>query len=204
MRIGIITPLYPPDIKEPAPYVKELASRLSLHHAVTVLAFNHIPERVSGVHLIAVEKSNILPIRLSKFIHALVRISRDVDVLYVQNGPSVELPVLLFSFFNPKPLYVRLGDEVALEHSEAIPILRTLLRSLITRAKGIIVHTESSMVSAFFMKDVPDARIHGIKRPISRPEILPFVPHSGEVLSEYEASWSDHTEKLKALFEHGN
>lgn len=204
MKILIVTPLYPPDIKEPAPYVKELADRLSLTHAVTVLAFNHIPERVTGVEIVSVEKSDVLPIRLFRFLRALARTSRDVDIVYVQNGPSVELPVLLFSFFNPKPLYVRLGDEVALEHSEATPLLRALLHALVRRATGIVVHPESSMVSAFFMKHVPQARIHAMKRPLMRPEILPFVPHPDEAFGAYEASWTEHTEKLNTLFVQGN
>lgn len=203
MRILLVTPLYPPDIKEPAPYVKELAGRLSLSHAVTVLAFSHIPERVTGVEIISVVKSNILPVRLWQFFSALIHAARNADVIYVQNGPSVELPLLLFSFLNPPSIFLRLGDEVALSHAEATPLRRHILSSLLKRVCGVVVHTATSNASVFFMKDLPSPRIHNMERPPSRPEILPFVPYPTDTLLTYEASWSTHTEKLTTLFEHG-
>ncbi len=110
MRILLVTPLYPPDIKEPAPYVKELANRLSVNHAVTVLAYNHLPEAITGVQIITIEKSDVLLVRLVRFFQALRDLARDADVLYMQNGPSVELPILLLSLFVRKPIYLRLGD----------------------------------------------------------------------------------------------
>jgi hypothetical protein len=204
MRVLVITPLYPPDIKEPAPYVKELASRLSVQHAVTVLAYNHIPEQITGVEIIAVEKSALLPVRLWRFFRALMQTSRETDVLYVQNGPSVELPVLIFSLFNRKSLFVRLGDEVALEHSQSTSHIHHLLESLLSRAAGVVTHTETSNASAFFMKNAPSARIHNMERPLSRPEILPFTPHPSEAETSYETSWNAHVEALITLFEHGN
>jgi hypothetical protein len=204
MRILIVTPLYPPDIKEPAPYVKELASKLSLGHAVTVLAFNHIPEQITGVEIIPIEKSRALPIRIAQFYSALLRTSRDADIIYVQNGPSVEVPVLLFSMFNPKPIFLRLGDEVALEHAQTSPFLGHILRTLIGRVRGVITHTETSNASVFFMKNLPSSRIHNMERPLSPPEILPFAPYPTEAKTNYETSWNTHVETLTSLFEHGN
>ncbi len=196
MRILLITPLYPPDIAEPAPYVKELASRLSSRHAVTVLAFNHIPEEITGVQFISIEKSNTLPVRLFHFMNALIRAARDTDVIYVQNGPSVELPVLLFSFFTHIPIYIRLGDEVSLTHATTHPTLGWLLRHTMLRAFGIIAHTRTSSASMFFMKNIPPDRIHNIERPMPRPEILPFVPYPTEAMSVYETSWNTHIAEL--------
>ncbi len=200
MRILLVTPLFPPDIAEPAPYVKELAGRLSSNHAVTVLAFNHIPEEVTGVQILPIEKSYILPVRLFRFMSALIRATRDTDIIYTQNGPSVELPVLLFSLFTHKLIYVRLGDEVALAHALERPFLRLLLQFMLKRAEGIIAHTRTSSTSAFFLKNISPDCIHNIERPASRPEILPFAPYPTEVQSAYEASWSAHiTELTRAL-----
>lgn len=196
MRILLISPLYPPDIAEPAPYVKELASRLSSSHAVTILAFNHIPEEITGVQIIPVEKSDILPARLFRFLRALIRLGHDADILYVQNGPSVELPLLLFSFFSHTPIYVRLGDETSLTHATTHPLLGWLLRQTISRALGIIVHTRTSNASAFFMKNIPPERIHNMERPASRVEILPFVQYPTETMSTYETSWGTHVANL--------
>lgn len=199
MRVLIVTPLFPPDIAEPAPYVKELASLLSLNQAVTILAFNHIPEQITGVQIIPIEKSDVLPIRLFRYLQALIRAAHDADMIYVQNGPSVELPVLLFSFFTRIPIYLRLGDEVSLTHAATHSLLGWLLRQTISRARGIIVHTRTSNASAFFMKNIPPERIHNMERPLSRPEILPFTPFPTEAMSAYETSWSTHIADLSNM-----
>jgi hypothetical protein len=204
MKILIATPLYPPDINEPAPYVKELAGRLSVKHAVTVLAYNHIPEQVTGVEIIPIEKSVILPVRLWRFFGALMRASWENDVLYVQNGPSVELPTLLLSFFTRTPLYLRLGDEVALAYSQATPLPRRLLLTLVGRVRGVVTHTDTGNASAFLMKGLPSSRIHNMERPLSRPEILPFTPYLIEADTNYQTSWNTHIDALTSLFEHGN
>lgn len=196
MRILLVTPLYPPDISEPAPYVKELARRLSLHHSVTVLAFNHIPEESSGVKTIPVEKSDILPIRLFRFMRTLMQSARTIDVLYLHNGPSVELPILLFSFFTRIPIYIRLGDEVALAHTAKHSLRMRLLRHTISRTQGVVVHTQTSAPSTLFVKDIPPERIHNLERPLPRPEILPFVPYPTEAMGAYETSWGRHVAEL--------
>lgn len=94
MKVVIATPLYPPDIADPAPYVKELARRLSGKHEVTVVTYGHIPETVEGVRMITVDKRNPTMVRLFEFTKALRRAARDADVVYVQSGISAELPAL--------------------------------------------------------------------------------------------------------------
>src|SRR3989344_9051256 len=39
MKIVLATALYPPDIAPPAPYVKELATRLAANHEVTIVTY---------------------------------------------------------------------------------------------------------------------------------------------------------------------
>ena len=56
MKILIVTPLYPPDIAGHSAYVKELALRLREAHTVTILAYNHIPEKIEGVNIITIQK----------------------------------------------------------------------------------------------------------------------------------------------------
>ena len=48
MTLVLASPLYPPDLAEPAPYTKELARRLSTTHTVIVVAYGRLPEKVPG------------------------------------------------------------------------------------------------------------------------------------------------------------
>jgi hypothetical protein len=88
MRILIVTALFPPDVAAPAPYVKELTSRLSAHHSVTVLTYGFITESVA----VTVAKDQPAYRRLSQLYRALWSLAHDADVVLVNNAPSTELP----------------------------------------------------------------------------------------------------------------
>lgn len=198
MRILLATPLYPPDIAEPAPYVKEAAERLSKDHTVSILAYNHIPEEVTGVRTIAVEKNRPVFIRLYNYIRALYLESKKVDIVYIQNGPSVELPLIIISLLTHTPFVFRLGDETALCHAVESWGHRILLSLAVRRARITITHEKSSdyilHLSSIFTANVID-----IPRPHNRPEILPFEPYPHAAFSAYTTSWDDHIESLSKI-----
>ena len=200
MRILLVTPLYPPDIAEPAPYVKELAKRLKGDHEITVLAYNHIPESVNGVRIVSIEKSSILPIRLFRFFYLLLKEVNDTDSVYVQNGPSVELPLLLASFFFRVPTYFRLGDETALRNTTTHPLFRQLLTLVLNRVNGVITHGKTSPLLPEILTHIKGSIVHDMERPLTRPEILPLHAYPKEAFAEYEASWNMHVTKLTHLF----
>lgn len=180
MKIVLATPLYPPDIAEPAPYIKELARRLAERgHAITVLTYGRLPERISGVRIIAVDNHRPLIIRLMSFTRALWRALRDADIVYAQNGASVELPLVLVSFLVRKPCIIRIGDERAMGHATRNALLGMIHRLARSRARAIITDT-----------------------PMPRPEVLPFVPAPIQAQQTYEASWGEHTKKLLDIFNH--
>lgn len=179
MKIVLATPLYPPDIAEPAPYIKELAKRLAKTDVVTIVTYGHIPEEVSGVRIYAVEKRRPLPFRLIAFTFALLKAIRDADILYAQNGPSVELPVLLVSFFTRARLFVRIGDEAAHRHAQSRLVRRALESLILRRAESIV--TDS---------------------PFARPEILPFAERPVSELAAFERSWDGHVSELVTRFRH--
>jgi hypothetical protein len=193
MRILIITPLYPPDIKEPAPYVKELATRLERDHSVTILAYNHIPEKIQGVRIVTIEKSSNILIRLIRFAISLRFLLQTTDVLYVQNGPSVELPTLLaVSTLRKQPrILVRLGDSVPLVHNGVSTFASRCTRALLRRADTVISHEDT-------VSYTPNATV--LPRPPARPEILPFIVNDKESFRAYEASWQAHVRELETIF----
>lgn len=179
MRIAIATPLYPPDIAEPAPYVKELATRLSKKHEVTIVTYGRHPEEIPGVHIVAVSKQRPLLIRLALYTIALLKVSTKTDVIYALNGPSVELPASIASFLTRAPLFAFLGDASAHTRAQKKSVLKHLENLFLRRARRTISHA-----------------------PLSRPEILPFAPYPTNELDAFNRSWDTHLDALDNVFTH--
>lgn len=177
MHIVLATPLYPPDIAPPAPYVKELAKRLYSGNRVTLVTYGKLPEQVAHVQIITIPKSSMLPLRLFTYTVALLKAARRADVVYAQNGASVELPAALIAFFTRRPLIIGLSDSAAHARAKQGGALGMIERFALGRATHIV-------------KDLP----------LERPEILPFGPKPEAALQTYEMSWKEHLEQLTALF----
>lgn len=180
MKIVLLSSLYPPDIAEPAPYVKELAKRLSVEHEVIVVVYSNFPEKINGVRIVAVSKRRPLLIRLVVYFFALLRATRGADILYAENGASVELPAGVAAFFLRRPLVIRIGDTAAHERAKNRPFLRAIERFAFARARAVVGY-----------------------EPLVKPEILPFEPYPDAALSSYEEEWKRHIETLEKIFTHG-
>jgi len=179
MRITIATPLYPPDIAPQASYVKELASRLSSTNQVTILAYGHIPEEVPGVTIVNVEKRAPLIVRLARYTWKLVRAARTSDVVYVQNGASVELPTLIAHTFTNVAYFCALSDEGACRNAREQTMYGWLNTAVARRAKKV--------VETF---------------PPERPEIFPLEEYPTEAFATWESVWKDHLKTLCTYFNH--
>jgi hypothetical protein len=179
MKLVLATPLYPPDIAAPAPYVKELARRLSQEHEVTIVTYGRLPEEVPGVRIIAVDKRQPLIIRLLSFTIALMRAVRGADVLYVENGASTELPAGIVARLSRARFILHIGDAAAHHHAHTSKLYGAIERFASERAARIV-------------RESPDLR----------PEILPLEPTPEQALIEYEQSWQEHLAMLATLFSH--
>ncbi len=202
MRILLVTPLYPPDISEPAPYVKELAKRLSKEHTVTILTYGHVPETVPHVAIISIEKSNILPVRLFHFLRTLLQCVRHTDIVYAQNGPSVELPLLVMTFLSDAKIFFRLGDDVPLRHSLTRPLLRYLITRTLRRAYHVVAHEKDNDTMKTLLSPISTSHYSIVSRPQARPEILALKPYPADALHSFDESWEKHTTEIVSLFEH--
>lgn len=176
MRIALVSPLYPPDTEAPAPYVKELARRLSKEHAVTILTYGKHPEQLPNVRILSVSKRHLLLKRLTAFTRALIKTSKEVDVLVIENGPSVELPVVITRLLGMKNCILHNGDPRSASRSSHNVLLR-ILRATVERGAP---------------RTLTDS-------PLPRPEILPFAPYPQEAFDAYERSWAMHLQKLDTL-----
>ncbi len=180
MKIVIATPLYPPDIAPSAQYVKELAKRLTVEkHLVTIVAYAHIPEKIPGVQILAVNKNRPLPLRMFAYFFALWRAARAADIIYIQNGPSVELPIALVSLAIRAPIIVGISDKDAYKRTRENMIRKLINNFIINRAR----------------KTIADM-------PMERPEILPFAAQPTREQENYRLSWKSHIRDLIQIFNH--
>lgn len=179
MKIVLVTPLYPPDIAQPAPYSKELARRLSEAHEVVVVAYAHIPEEIPNVGVKPVSKRSPLFVRLINFLFVLLRSVKGADCIYAQNGGSVELPAVLVSFVTRKPLLLCFSDATAHKRAKHGWMLKNIEHLAVRRAYKVI---------------------HTI--PPQRPEILPFQKAPSEKIAQYEMAWQKHLNELNIEFNH--
>ncbi len=171
------TPLYPPDVAWPAPYTKELARRLSPTHEVTVMTYGEMPEKVEGVRLVSVSKRLPRTLRIMRYTQALWREARRADVIYAENGASVELPLTIVSFLSRTPILMHLGDKRAHKKAADSVSLKNIEKAALSSAKKIVSDS-----------------------PLERPEILPFGDYPINEFAAYEASWLKHMEMLEDLF----
>ncbi len=199
MRILLVTPLYPPDIAEPAPYVKELSRRLSETDRVTILAYNHIPELVEGVTIVPIEKRAPGIIRILRFTFALLELSKSNDVLIVQNGVSVELPLLISRMIRKVPTLFRIGDTAALKYTERSWFKRAIFSRVVEQVEYILVHdtaTDTLIQSYAPRTHTPTVVTNA---PPCRPEVLPFAPYPEDDLNAFSTAWTNHRDVIRTI-----
>lgn len=169
-RILIASALFPPDIADPAPYIKEQARRLSKNHTVTILTYGNIPEAVADVQCKTVPKRLPALVRITRYTVALLRNAALADVILVHNAPSTELPLLVTSLAYRHKTYLQYSD-----------------RKIVYSGWRRILHAcARKMVRAYITVPLPP----------SQPEILPFRPFPENELSVYEEEWNKHYTQL--------
>ena len=188
MRIILATPLYPPDIAFPAPYIKELAKRLAgkgtlvdSKYEVTIVTYSDIPEEIPGVRILAVSKHKPLIYRIIAYTLQLARVVGKTDLIYAENGASVELPLGIVTFFTRTPLIIHLSDAFSHTRATQQKVYGMIERFALSRARKIIT-------------DIP----------LEKPEVLHFDPPSTAVVTAYQSSWNKHMSELTTAFEYGN
>ncbi len=172
MNILITSALFPPDVADPAPYLKELSGRLATEHSVAVLAYGSIPEAVDQVKISTVPKKIPGLIRALVFTFLMFKESLSADVILIQNAPSTELPLIFIGLPFRSKLFLQLSDQ---------KIVYTGWRKMI--------HTVARKVAGNYID---------ITLPLTCPEKLPFSELSSRAISDYENSWDKHLAKLKS------
>lgn len=177
MKIILATPLYPPDVEPIATYNKELARRLSTQkHNVVVTTYGKYPERLDGVLVVTTDKEKFSLVRIIYYTAKLWKMACDFDVIYVQNGASVELPIIIVTSIVKKPFVFFETDKNAQKRTRENFFLNIIHEKIIRRALITI-------------KEIPSPK----------PEILPFASYPEKELLGYEKEWSTHIETLSKI-----
>jgi len=171
MKILILSALFPPDVSPTASYVKNLATRLSKKSAVTVLTFGHLPEEITGVKVICVDKRRSLISRLSSFHKAFSQEAAKHDMIIVNNAPSIDVPVLIT---NPGTPIVYIQSDYLAAQSTSSP-------------------------QKFLRSQMMDKAVRVIRLPKDpvylKPEELPFADTAAAVATN-EAWWQEHLTEI--------
>ena len=169
MNITVLTPLYPPDIADPAPYVKELVQRLVGVTSVTVVTYGALPETVPGITIVAISKRSPAWVRIPRFALAAIHAAWNADILYIHTGLSAELPAAIVAALSRTKVLLRIDSADAVRKSHAW-IASPVRRFLLWRAHTVVRNDES----------------------LNRPEILPLEPRPEAALARYEQAWAKH------------
>lgn len=124
MSTLIVTPLFPPDPSDPARYAKLLTQQL---RPSAVIAFGVLPESVDNIPILPISKRTP---RIVRALRAFLMIRKQhPETLIVLNGPSSELPSLLYvMLYRPKLLYIMNDHQAA-----TAPGFKKFLKRLLTR-----------------------------------------------------------------------
>ena len=200
MRILIVTPLYPPDIAMPAPYVKELAKRLKGMHEISILAYNHIPEKIDGVRIVTISKDIPLLLRIIRFTRMLFIESKNVDLLFVQNGSSVEVPFSVVKLFSQCKSILYVSDAHAYTRMKS----SFLFRIIFFCAQKSATHVSTSLRNTVtnHSSQLSQQKETYVALPHREPEVHSLFSYPHDERTAYETSWSNHINELTTLFSH--
>lgn len=190
--------MYPPELAEPAPYVKELARGLSKNHKVSVVAYASTSEYTPHVNLFATSKHLPLPLRFITYTYSLYNASKNSELIFTQATPTVSIPSLFVGKLLKIPVVVRyLEDEPWKQSSirnlvnESPEIFRNttqenllvrlflfLEKTTLNKADHIITstHSQKEFLQSFY--HLPNKKVTTVYNPVQKEEKLPFAHHT--------------------------
>lgn len=193
MKIVITTPLFPPEIGEPATYVKDLAGRLSANHHVVIVAYANHAERTKNTSMSVIPKDLFLPLRFTKFFVHLFKAADGADVIYAHGiatglqsivvGKLKKIPVV-YRLINDEPwarafqLGLTKEDEVSFMHESAhdlrTKIFRFFQQLILRNAQCIVVPSFAYPPLFSRAYDVPLRKFRHLYNPEGSEMVLPF------------------------------
>jgi len=133
MNIIFTTSLYPPEIGDPANYVKKIAQKLSKEkkHDIKVITYANEVEETKSFSVIKIKKRCFLFFRIFKFFFKLLKMSKNTDLIYSQNSIASTLPSILVKKIRKIPLILRFREDESWERSQYLKLSEKKLDSFL-------------------------------------------------------------------------
>ena len=117
MKEILATPLYPPEIEDISLYCKELTKHLKDDNQFRVLAYANQVESDKDVDVVIIDKHQPLFIRLVKYTWKLFKMSKQADLIYVQNAVAAGLPAIIVKSITKIPVLVNFAEDESWKRS---------------------------------------------------------------------------------------
>lgn len=184
MKITIATPLYPPEIAEPALYIQELAKQLCTSKQITVVTYARRGEDGVCPEVITVNKHEPLFLRLFRFGITLWKTAAKSDVLFVESAIASAFPAVIVGKLRHIPLVLHVReDEVRLRMKRQgkdrvvgfrLHAMQFLQRQILRWASKLIFPTQAFADRMQAMHGFEKKKLHIIPSPAHTPVLLPF------------------------------
>jgi len=173
MKIIITTPLYPPEIETLSFYVKNVATKLCKEHEITIVAYASTAEKIPGVKLITISKRQPLLMRFLKYSIALLKASKNADIIYAQNSVTAGLPSIIVKYIRKIPIILNFAENEAWKRAIQLqftnespekflqnPISNFKIRFIIFLQKWVLNHASQITVSSTALANLISSAYH--------------------------------------------
>lgn len=196
MRLVLATPVYPPELGEPAAYVKELARRLAeVGHDVQLVIFANQWEEVAHVSCVAVSKKQPVVWRFFSYTMALYRASAGAGCIFAYNTVAAGLPARLVGWLRRIPVIVWIREDEIWERASrlgythesralfvdhappvfSLRILSVIHRFVLKQATRVVVSHEALRTHVVRAYGLRADRVHCEYPPAPSLQQLPFA-----------------------------
>ncbi|MFA6467166.1 MAG: glycosyltransferase [Patescibacteria group bacterium] len=117
MKIIIATPLFPPEIEDIANYSRDIAMHLKENNQVQILTYAGPVEEIVDLEIFTINKRQSLLFRISKYFIKLLKLARQVDLIYVQNSVAVSWPAILVKIITGRKVIINFIEDEAWKRS---------------------------------------------------------------------------------------
>lgn len=176
MQTVVLTSLFPPDTSIAARYTKLLAAKLP-PETTAVIAYGTLPESIPGMQIHTISKRSgklILVYRCLKKLHEL-----RPETILLQNGPSSELPAVLYTLLAKVKIVFIVSDHAAAAKTR--PFLQRILSHLLQR------------------RSVATVKLPADTATYLPPEELPFSTIDRTIITAQKMWWENHLAKLLSV-----
>ena len=194
MKILIATPLFSPEIPEPAQYVNKISYSLEKENAIHIISYGKKGSQINNNAITVIPKDKAVLVRMFLFFWAVLNQAKHYDIIFIQDAVAVGLPTILAAKISRTKTVVRLIEDEPWKRSTQLgltklpleaflkkPIKSHFIKLIGTVQWFVLKFSDSVLVSSNYIKDIISQtyklnkqKLHTLYTPIQTPPILPF------------------------------